>query len=83
MVQVLIMDANQDFKWVCGLMKRYLNGMVSPRFQLLQFDRPIGSPQHPTLREKKLSSKARLPERATPGSIGFDIFSYVFLLEPC
>ena len=77
-VQVLLIDANQDFNGVWGQMKPILNGMVSAGFQLLQFDCPIGSPQHPTLRVKKLSSKARLPERATPGSIGFDIFRCVF-----
>ena len=75
---MLIIDANHDFKGVWGQMKPILNGMVSPRIQLLQFDHPVGSPQYPKHRVKKLSSKARLPERATPGSIGFDIFRFVF-----
>ena len=80
-VQVLILHANRDFNGGRGQLKPILNGKVSPRFQLLQFLDPIGSPRYPKPRVKKRSTKASLPERATPGSIGFDIFRYVFLLE--
>ena len=78
-VRVLIVDSNQDFAGVWSQLKPVLDQMVKDgphieRPHLLyvkKFERPR------VLQVIKLSPKGQLPERATPGSAGFDLFRYV------